>query len=179
MSKLFETCESLKKLPDISKWKTNNVSDMSSLFEGCYSLERIPDISNWNTKNVSNINKLFAYCDSLTSVPDISKWNLCNLKKGELIFKGCKSLINIPDISKWTINFESFDKNLLLKDYQSSGNSEKKSSFLNTSSKKEEKYSYDSLKEDSLSLNEYYNIQEDFNSNDNTLNDHYDNFYNY
>ena len=35
---LFYKCSSLSSLPDISKWNTNNVTDMSSMFYDCYSL---------------------------------------------------------------------------------------------------------------------------------------------
>ena len=33
---------------DLSKWNTNNVTDMSFLFNGCKSLSSLPDISKWN-----------------------------------------------------------------------------------------------------------------------------------
>ena len=48
MSSMFSNCESLKSLPDISKWNTNNVNDMSSMFSNCESLKSLPDISKWN-----------------------------------------------------------------------------------------------------------------------------------
>ena len=35
---LFE-CSSLKSLPDISKWNTNNVTDMRGLFSNCSSIK--------------------------------------------------------------------------------------------------------------------------------------------
>ena len=38
MSWMFYYCESLKSLSDISKWNTNNVTDMSYMFDGCKSL---------------------------------------------------------------------------------------------------------------------------------------------
>ena len=42
---MFYECSSLKLLPDISKWNTNNVTDMSYLFYKCSSLQSLPDIS--------------------------------------------------------------------------------------------------------------------------------------
>ena len=56
---LFSECESLKSLPDISKWNTKNVIDMSSMFYNCKSLLSLPDISKWNTKNVINMSSMF------------------------------------------------------------------------------------------------------------------------
>ena len=55
---LFYECSSLKSLPDISKWNTNNVIDMSGFFGECSSLKSIPDISKWKIKNVVNINNI-------------------------------------------------------------------------------------------------------------------------
>ena len=37
---------------DLSKWNTNNVTNMCLLFNGCSSLSSLPDISKWNTYNV-------------------------------------------------------------------------------------------------------------------------------
>ena len=48
---MFEGCNSLKLLPDISKWNTNKVSDFSYIFCGCKSLESLPNISNWVTRH--------------------------------------------------------------------------------------------------------------------------------
>ena len=48
MSDMFSHCESLKELPDISKWDTKNVTDMRYMFNGCESLKELPDISKGN-----------------------------------------------------------------------------------------------------------------------------------
>ena len=42
---MFGVCSSLLSLPDISKWNTNKVSDMSKMFFECSSLSFLPDIS--------------------------------------------------------------------------------------------------------------------------------------
>jgi len=54
MSHLFSFCNKLSSLPDISKWNTNNLTNMRSLFFCCESLISLPDISKWNTNNVTN-----------------------------------------------------------------------------------------------------------------------------
>ena len=46
---------------------------------GCSSLTTLPDISKWNTNNVTNIAYIFVGCSSLTTLPDISKWNINNV----------------------------------------------------------------------------------------------------
>ena len=39
---LFYKCSSLSSLPDISKWNTNNVTNMNSMYKDCYSLFNQP-----------------------------------------------------------------------------------------------------------------------------------------
>ena len=108
---MFYSCNSLNSLPDISKWNTNNVNNMSYMFSYCKSLNSLPDISKWNTNNVNNMRGMFSGCKSLNSLPDISKWNMNNVNDMSCMFSGCKSLNSLPDISKWdfsnTVNFEN------------------------------------------------------------------------
>jgi glycerol-3-phosphate dehydrogenase (NAD(P)+) len=37
-------------------------------------LKSLPDISKWDTKNVTNMSNMFLYCLELTSLPDLTKW---------------------------------------------------------------------------------------------------------
>ena len=46
MSNIFYNYSSLKYLPDISKWDSNNVTNMNGLFYFCSSLDKLLDISN-------------------------------------------------------------------------------------------------------------------------------------
>ena len=59
MSHMFYWCKSLSSLTDISKWNTNNVSNMSYMFYKCSLLSSLPDISKWNTNNVTNMSHMF------------------------------------------------------------------------------------------------------------------------
>ena len=92
-----------KKIPDISKWNTNNLENISYLFNDCSSLNLLPDISKWNVKKVNNIEGIFKDCPNLLVIPDISKWEISNIKKDKInIFedKPLFSSINISDYSK-------------------------------------------------------------------------------
>ena len=51
MSGLFCYCTKLISLPDISKWKTQNVTNMSYMFSNCLKLKSLPDISIWTFKD--------------------------------------------------------------------------------------------------------------------------------
>ena len=41
---MFNRCEILSSLPDISKWNTDNANDMSYMLYRCSSLSSLPDI---------------------------------------------------------------------------------------------------------------------------------------
>ena len=103
MEGIFNGCKSLKSLPDISEWNTFNVNNMSSIFSDCNSLISLPDISKWITSKVNNMSSMFYGCKSLISLLDISKWNTYNIKDMTSLFEECKSLISLPDISKWNV----------------------------------------------------------------------------
>ena len=45
---------------------------MTYMFYNCYSLLSLPDISKWNTSNVINMSYLFSHCKLILSLPDIS-----------------------------------------------------------------------------------------------------------
>ena len=101
MSYMFCGCKSLISLPDISKWNTSNVTDMSGMF-CCTSFKFFPDISKWNTENVIDMYRMFDECYSLKSFPDISKWKINKKLKKENMFKGVDKKI-IPDKFKGCI----------------------------------------------------------------------------
>ena len=52
---MFYECSTLSSLPDISKWNTDKVTDMSYMFFGCSSLSCLPNISKWDTNNTTNM----------------------------------------------------------------------------------------------------------------------------
>ena len=77
-------------IPDISKWNTIKVINISELFFECENLIQLPDISKWETNNISNMDEVFYNCKSLKELPDISKWNT-NLYK---VWKKCFIIVN-------------------------------------------------------------------------------------
>ena len=61
---------------------------MGYLFSDCSSLNSLPDISKWDTRNVSDMSHLFYNCSSLTSFPDISVWVIKRKLKKDSMFQG-------------------------------------------------------------------------------------------
>ena len=106
MSGMFCGCNLLMSLPDISNLITSNVISMSGMFKGCNSLSSLPDISKWDTSNVTSMMFMFNKCNSLSSLPDISKWNTSNVNSMDWMFNGCNSLSSLPDISKWNTSVD-------------------------------------------------------------------------
>ena len=70
MNQMFSDCQSLELLPDISKWNTSNVTNMSGMFANCIFLSYLPDLSKWSINKVIDINEIFSCCSSLKSLPD-------------------------------------------------------------------------------------------------------------
>ena len=62
---MFQECNSLISLPDISKWDTSKVTNMRGMYSGCYSLTSLPDISKWDISNVNNMGGLLEECNKL------------------------------------------------------------------------------------------------------------------
>ena len=60
LTEMFSNCLSLSSLPEISKWDTSKVVDMSGMFYNCISLTNLTGISNWNIDNVQNISLCFS-----------------------------------------------------------------------------------------------------------------------
>ena len=82
---MFDGCKSLKSLPDISKWETASVKDMSYMFHNCWALTSFPDISNWKIYNVKNMSHMFHNCWSLTSFP-VLNWDISNVQDMSFMF---------------------------------------------------------------------------------------------
>ena len=95
MDNMFGICKSLISLPDLSKWNTANVTDISYMFDGCNSLISLPDIMKWNISKVTIINNIFYGCQSLISLPDLSKWIAdTNIIHKNSILENCFNSLN-------------------------------------------------------------------------------------
>ena len=62
---MFYNGSLLESLPNISKWKTNNFTNMSFMFYNGFLLESLPDLSKWKTVKFTNMSIMFYYCSSL------------------------------------------------------------------------------------------------------------------
>jgi surface protein len=79
------------------------------MFSFCSSLKKIPDISLWNIDNVSQMNFMFFKCESLSSLPDLSKWNISKVENTFCMFSKCPLLSSLPkfNFNESDVNSES------------------------------------------------------------------------
>ena len=103
LSYLFNGCENILSLPDISLINTKNINNISCMFDGCKLIKTIPDISKWDTSNITNMFGLFHY-RKLNTIPDISKWNVKKVTNMSEMFYAFSLDSEFPDISKWNTN---------------------------------------------------------------------------
>ena len=89
---MFMNCLSLTKI-NLSKFNTQNVTNMRSMFGGCTSLTNI-NLSNFNTQNVTNMMSMFNGCSSLVNI-NLSDFNTQNVTIMFGMFNGCSFLTNI------------------------------------------------------------------------------------
>jgi len=92
MSGMFYDCASLINL-NLSNFKTQNATNMSEMFSGCKSLINL-NLSNFNTQNVTDMSFMFSSCKSLTNL-NLSNFNTRNVADMSFMFSSCISLINL------------------------------------------------------------------------------------
>ena len=119
MKEMFRQCSSLSSLPDISKWNTNNVENMSRMFFYCSSLSSLPDLSKGNTKNVKDMSKMFDNCPLLLFIPNLLKIErhsfYSNSSDSDFI-NDCNNIIGSDDeINNNNFNSQNIFKNKYLK----------------------------------------------------------------
>ena len=106
MKSMFETCSTLKSIPQLN---TSKVTDMSSMFKNCYELTSVPQL---DYSSVTNMSNGFNYCRTLTTAPDLNFASATNLTglfsySSELITVGN---LNTPNITSISSMFNKCDK---------------------------------------------------------------------
>lgn len=77
------------------------------MFEKCDNLEELSDMSLWNLENVTSLRGLFYFCKKLKKIPGIDKWNPIKLQKEDCcteMFLGCCLSLNeeqVSQVMKW------------------------------------------------------------------------------
>ena len=100
MDYMFYNCSALTSL-DVSKFNTQNVTDMRWMFDSCKALTSL-DVSNFNTQNVTNMWSMFERCKALTSL-DVSNFNTQKVFNMSGVFSGCESLTSIFCNKDWNV----------------------------------------------------------------------------
>ena len=98
LSEMFQDCENLRTINNISEWDTSNVTNMDNMFKSCKSLVSL-DLSNWVVSKVESMHDMIQGCDSLVSV-NASNWDVSSVTNMWGMFADCRSLEEL-DLSGW------------------------------------------------------------------------------
>ena len=132
---MFEGCNKVTKLPDMTGWCTNKITSLNSMFYRCNNLSSVIGLNTWDTSNVTNTSTMFRNCNSIKNI-DMSGWDMrknttmsmmfrdatgvtyINTKNWKwsstgvnvtYMFNGCSSLQTIEGIEDWDVtNSTSF-----------------------------------------------------------------------
>lgn len=91
MSGLFSNCSSITTIPNIGKWDTSQVTNMSNMFANVYNFN--DDITKWNTSNVTNMSSMFSCYTNNNSKfnQPIGSWDVSKVTDMSSMFSGAKS----------------------------------------------------------------------------------------
>ena len=82
-------------IPDITRWSTSSVIEMSNMFEYAYNFNQ--DISNWDTSSVTDMSQMFKSAFSFNQ--DIGNWDTSSVIEMSNMFKNASNFNQ--DISNW------------------------------------------------------------------------------
>ncbi len=99
-NRLFYNCPNLVSI-DLSKFNTENITDMSFMFYRCTYLFNV-NIPYLNTKNLTNIAGMFGFCHFIENI-DLSHFETSNVTNMNGLFLFCFKLKNI----KFSSNFKT------------------------------------------------------------------------
>lgn len=101
LKEIFQYCSSLKEI-DVSSWDITLVEDMQGLFEGCNEVTSVGDLSLWKPYNLRHVARMFSNCNNLT---DASIWHFDVSRVTDMnhMFNYCEKLENI-NVSSWDVS---------------------------------------------------------------------------
>ena len=91
-SNMFYYCQNIESI-DLSKFKTENVTNMQNMFSNCKNLKNV-NLSSVNTENVIDMEDMFNFCQNLESI-DLSSLNTSKVTNMKNMFDNCKKLKNV------------------------------------------------------------------------------------
>ena len=101
LKEIFQNCKSLKEV-DVSSWDVTLVEDMQGLFEGCNEVTSVGDLSLWKPYNLRNTSRMFSNCNKLTNA-SIWHFDVSRVTDVNHMFNYCEKLENI-DVSSWDVS---------------------------------------------------------------------------
>ena len=117
MGQMFQSCFSLKTVPNINSWNTSSVIYMTSMFNNARLFNQ--NIGSWNTANVIGMVRMFTNANSFNQ--DISGWNTAKVGSMISMFELATSFNQnignwntgaVTDMTKMFQHATSFNQNL-------------------------------------------------------------------
>ena len=116
LNSMFRNCKKLKDISGIYNWNISKVTNMDHLFGSCLSLKEI-DLSKWKTDNINEISFMFDCCRNLTKIDvsniSLSKTNTKSSIYVEKVFNQCENLsdLKIFDFNNDCFSFCNYNSN--------------------------------------------------------------------
>ena len=104
LSRMVQSCDSLKNINDLKYLDINSVKDFSYMFFGCSSISDISFLKKWNVSNVNNFSYMFCGCSSLKDINPLENWNVSNGNNFSFMFGRCSFLFDIKPLKKWDVS---------------------------------------------------------------------------
>lgn len=106
----------LMKYIDISEWDVSNVENFSGMFENCEDLVSVGDLSKWKIRTDEHVTfeQMFRNCSNLKYIGDISTWDVSSVNNIIKMFSGCSKLTDIGDLSNWKIDPDTTSRRMFL-----------------------------------------------------------------
>ncbi|NAS14355.1 BspA family leucine-rich repeat surface protein [Poritiphilus flavus] len=97
MSRMFNSCSSLKGTTGLSGWNVATVTDMSRMFYLARTFNA--DIGSWDVSKVTDMSEMFTGSSSFTGTASLSNWNVSSVTDMSYMFAAA-SVFN-ADIGSW------------------------------------------------------------------------------
>ena len=93
---------------DVSKWNTENVTNMNSMFYGCSELTEL-DLGNWDVSKVTTMGHMFGDCAQLVDL-NLYGWDTSSLVCLDAFLNDCNALVTVNVSTFKTHNVKDFSQ---------------------------------------------------------------------
>jgi surface protein len=104
-------------LLEVYELDVSGLTSFANMFEGCNKVTKLPDMTGWCTNKITSLNRMFDYCHNLSSLIGLNTWDTSNVNSTGVMFRECSSIKEI-DISGWDMR-KNTDMTFMFRDVSS------------------------------------------------------------